>query len=333
VTRQLTLQGTIPACILPFDEDYVIDVPEYRRHLRDLASTWGVTGIVCNGHAGEVAALSREEWRLSVATAVAEAAGGVHVISGVYAETHRDAADLARTAVSEGADAVLVFPPNLLMFDGSREAGFRRFAEIAAATDVPLVVFAYPAWTGMNYDEETLTRICAIPSVVAIKDWTLDIAVYERNLRVARAQAHHVAMLTSFSTHLLPTLALGADGILSGHGSVVAELQAQLFELCQRAELDAARAVYDRLRILADAVYCSPLADMYTRMKEQLVMLNRLRVPVVRPPLAPLGGAERAALRTALVAAGLLDVPAATTLDAATSRLRGILPPREDAQH
>ena len=319
MTQQLALQGTIPACILPFDEDYAIDVAEYRRHLRDLASTSGVTGIVCNGHAGEVTALSRAEWRLSAATAVAEADGGVYVISGVYAETHREAVDLARAAASERVDAVLVFPPNLLMFDASREVGYHRFAEIAAATDVPLLVFAYPAWTGMSYDEDTLARICAIPSVVAIKDWTLDIRTYERNLRIARAQAHHVAMLTSFSTHLLPTLALGADGILSGHGSVIANLQAQLFELYKNAELDAARAMYDRIRILADVVYRSPLADMYTRMKEQLVMLNRLRVPVVRPPLPPLADAERRALREALVAAGLLDEPVVTILDGATS--------------
>jgi 4-hydroxy-tetrahydrodipicolinate synthase len=306
----LTLGGTLPACILPFDEDYEIDLAGYRRHLQDLARTSGVTGIVCNGHAGEVTALSREEWQLSVATAVEAADGHAHVISGVYAETHRHAAELARAAADEKADAVLVFPPNLLMFDASREVGYHRFAEIAAATDLPLVVFAYPAWTGMHYDEDTLARICEIPSVVAIKDWTLDIATYERNLRIARSQSHHVSMLTSFSTHLLPTLALGADGILSGHGSVIADLQAQLFESFTRGETAAAEAVYERIQILTRAVYRSPLADMYTRMKEQLVMLDRLRLAVVRPPLPELDDAERVALRVALIAAGLLAEPA-----------------------
>jgi 4-hydroxy-tetrahydrodipicolinate synthase len=314
----LTLRGTLPACILAFDEDYEIDLPAYRGHLRDLASTSGVTGIVCNGHAGEVTALSREEWRLSVATAVEVADGHVRVISGVYAETHRQAAELARAAAAERADAVLVFPPNLLMFDASREVGYHRFAEIAAATDLPLVVFAYPAWTGMHYDEETLARICEIPSVVAIKDWTLDIATYERNLRIARSQSHHVSMLTSFSTHLLPTLALGADGILSGHGSVIADLQAQLFELFERGESAAANTVYEQIQILTRAVYRSPLADMYTRMKEQLVMLGRLRLAAVRPPLPALGEAERGALRAALVAAGLLGESAATPPRAGT---------------
>jgi 4-hydroxy-tetrahydrodipicolinate synthase len=301
------LQGVLPACILPFDEEYAIDVAEYRRHLKDLASTPGVTGVVCNGHAGEVTALSRDEWQLALATAVEEVHPDGRVVTGVYAETHREAAELARSAARENADAVLVFPPNLLMFDASRDVGYHRFAEVASATNLPLVVFAYPAWTGMQYDEDTLGRICEIPSVVAIKDWTLDISVYERNLRIARAQSHEVAMLSSFSTHLLPTLGLGADGILSGHGSVIAGLQAQLFEAVQRGDMAAARAVYATIQVLTRAVYRSPMANMYTRMKEQLVMLNRLRTPVTRPPLPPLTESERTALRSSLVVAGLLD--------------------------
>jgi 4-hydroxy-tetrahydrodipicolinate synthase len=251
--------------------------------------------------------LSRDEWRLALETAVEEVNGGGHVVSGVYAETHQQAAELARTAAAHGCDAVLVFPPNLLMFDASREVGYNRFAEIAGATDVPLVVFAYPAWTGMHYDEETLARICEIPSVAAIKDWTLDIATYERNLRIVRAQSHKVSMLSSFSTHLLPTLTLGADGILSGHGSVIAGLQAELLAAVQHDEMASAHEIYGRIQILTRSVYRSPLADMYTRMKEQLVMLNRLRTPVVRPPLPPLADAEREVLRAALRAAGLLE--------------------------
>jgi 4-hydroxy-tetrahydrodipicolinate synthase len=140
--------------------------------------------------------------------------------------------------------------------------------------------------------------------------------MYERNLRIARSQSHHVSMLTSFSTHLLPTLALGADGILSGHGSVIAELQAQLFESFERGDSAGANAAYERIQFLTRAVYRSPLADMYTRMKEQLVMLGRLRLAVVRPPLPALGEVERDVLREALVAAGLLGETASSRVEA-----------------
>jgi 4-hydroxy-tetrahydrodipicolinate synthase len=79
--------------------------------------------------------------------------------------------------------------------------------------------------------------------------------------------------------------------------------------LVQRADMAEARAMYERIQILTRVVYRSPLAEMYTRMKEQLVMLNRLRVPVVRPPMPPIGADERRGLRTALVDAGLLAEP------------------------
>lgn len=58
-------------------------------------------------------------------------------------------------------------------------------------------------------------------------------------------------------------------------------------------------------------IYRAPFADMYTRMKEQLVMLGRLERAVSRPPMLPLGEQESGDLRQALVAAGL---PAATAM-------------------
>src|SRR4051812_10261849 len=104
----ISLAGVLPACVLPFADNGSIDIPEYRRHLTDLTSTPGVTGVVCNGHAGEVTSLTRDEWQLTVATTVETVNGAAHVITGIYAETHRDVAELAGVAAAEGADAALV---------------------------------------------------------------------------------------------------------------------------------------------------------------------------------------------------------------------------------
>src|SRR5215470_6467325 len=68
-------EGVMPANVLPFRADLEIDEPAYRRHLRWLADTPGVTGIVANGHAAEVASLDREERRRALASAVDEIAG------------------------------------------------------------------------------------------------------------------------------------------------------------------------------------------------------------------------------------------------------------------
>jgi 4-hydroxy-tetrahydrodipicolinate synthase len=114
-----------------------------------------------------------------------------------------------------------------------------------------------------------------------------------------------VALLTSFSTNLLPALVSGADGILSGHGSVIADLHARLLAEVRQGDLAAAHRSYERIQHLTRVIYRPPMANMYARMKEHLVMLGHELSPAVRPPLEPVGEPERQQLRQALVDAGL----------------------------
>jgi 4-hydroxy-tetrahydrodipicolinate synthase len=304
---QLQLAGAIPANILTYRPDHSIDEVEYRRHIEWLASCRGVGGITCNGHAAEVSTLSREERRRMVALTAEVVNGRVPVISGVYAESFVQAIEYARDARDEGAAAILVFPLNVMLFGGNPEMAYEHFARLADALDQPMVAFVYPAWTRMQLPSELLVRICEdIPNVVAVKEWSLDIAVYERNLRALRSLQRPVAMLTSFSTHLLPSMVVGADGVLSGHGSVIADLQAELLDLVHGGEMQRAHQLYDRIQKLTAVIYREPFADMYTRMKEHLVMLGRLERSLSRPPMLPLGERERQELRAALVDAELL---------------------------
>ncbi|TAM59983.1 dihydrodipicolinate synthase family protein [bacterium] len=312
MTESLQLSGAIPANIMPFRADYSIDEGEYRRHLDWLASVPGVGGITCNGHAAEVSVLTRKERQWAAAVAVATVNHRVPVVAGIYAESYRQAIDLALDVKAEGVDALLIFPLNALLLGGDHEMVYRHYAEIASAVGLPMVLFMYPAWTRMQYGEELLQRLLTdIPLIVAVKEWSLDIGVYERNLRVLRSLDRHVAMLTSHSTNLLPSLALGADGILSGHGSVICDLQAQLLRAAGSGRREEAAVLYDRIQGLTRVVYRDPLGDMYTRMKEQLVMLGRLREAVSRPPLLPISDVERGELRDALRKAGLLAADAA----------------------
>jgi|SRR5579884_826531 4-hydroxy-tetrahydrodipicolinate synthase len=307
-------KGAIPANILPLNDDFSIDEACYRRHIEWLASQPGVGGITCNGHAAEVAALSRDERRRVLATAVETVNGRMPVICGIYAENYLQAREYARDAQSEGASGLLIFPPNALLFGGKPEMAVQHFAEVASAVPLPLVVFMYPAYTRMQYDLETLLRICEVPTVAAVKEWSLDVRVYERNLRAVRALGRPIAMLSSFSTNLLPSLTLGADGILSGHGAVIADLQAELLEAVWGHDEAGAARLYERIQKLTAVVYRDPMADMYTRMKEQLVMLGRIDRAVARPPLTPLDEAERTSLRQALYDAGLMERQAAASL-------------------
>jgi 4-hydroxy-tetrahydrodipicolinate synthase len=308
LATHLRFSGILPANILPFTPDYAIHEADYRRHLHWLASVQGVTGIVCNGHAAEVSSLDREERRRALAIAAETVGARLPVIAGVYAESTREAVALARDAEAEGAGGLLIFPPTLLMWGGREhpEMVQRHFATIADAVPLPLVIFQYPPASGLGYTTEILVRLVAIPSVVAVKEWSNDIVAFERNLRAIRATGRPVAVLSSFTMSLLASFLLGADGAISGMGSVTADFQAEMFAQVQQGDLEAARKIHDRLDPLVRAFYAPPFLDMHNRMKEALAMLGRIERAVVRPPLCPIGDAERAAIRTALTVAGLL---------------------------
>src|SRR4029450_2350260 len=128
----LRFSGVMPANILPFTADLAIDEPGYRKHLRWLAGTPGVTGSVANGPASEVSALTREERKRSLAIALDEIAGACPVIAGVYSDGTQEAVDLARGARAAGAAGVLVFPPPLFRWGAQTKPDMwgRRFADV-----------------------------------------------------------------------------------------------------------------------------------------------------------------------------------------------------------
>ncbi|MBI4247023.1 MAG: dihydrodipicolinate synthase family protein, partial [Candidatus Rokubacteria bacterium] len=250
---------------------------------------------------------SREERRRALASARDEVGPAGPVMAGGDADGPAEAVELARDAKALGATGVLVFPPTLFMWGAQLKPDMvvHHFSEIAERADLPIVVFEYPPASGIGYAPETLARLAEIPQVAAVKDWSNDIVAFELNLRALRSTGRPVAMLSSFTMSLMSTFLLGADGAISGMGSVAADLQAELFEACQKGDLDGARRINDRLEPLVRVFYAPPFVDMHNRMKEALVLLGRIPAAHVRPPLTPVPAAERDAIRRALAAAGL----------------------------
>jgi 4-hydroxy-tetrahydrodipicolinate synthase len=292
----------MPANLLPFTANLEIDERAYRSHLRWLADAPGVTGIVANGHASEVSSLTREERKRSLAIAMDEVAGKVPVVAGVYSDGTAEAVELARDAQAAGAAGLLVFPPTLFMWGAQLKPDMvlRHFSELADGVDLPLIVFEYPPASGIGYSPETLAALCKIPSVAAVKDWSNDIVAYEKNLRALRASGRPVAMLSSFTMSLMASFALGADGCISGMGSVAADLQAALLAAVKAGRLDEARAINERMAPLVNVFYAPPFVDMHNRMKEALALLGRIPAAHVRPPLTPVTDDERHRIRLAL---------------------------------
>jgi 4-hydroxy-tetrahydrodipicolinate synthase len=295
--------------LLPFDADLAIDEKSFRTHLRQVGATEGLSAITVNAHSTEVASCTFEEQRRVMGIAADEVGDRLPIVHGVWADASLEAARIARTAAAGGASALLVFPPGPFTLGHNADMAIAHFKCVAeAAPDLPIIAFQYPLATGQGYSPETLLKLVdAVPQIRAIKDWTNNVQLHEWQVRTLQSLPRPVNVLSTHSSWLMSSLVLGCKGLLSGSGSVIADLQSALFRDVQTNDLASARAVNDRIYPLARAFYADPFVDMHNRMKEALVLLGRLSCAAVRPPLVKLGAAEIERIRAALIDARMLD--------------------------
>ncbi len=298
--------GVIPACLLPLHDDLSIDEKSYRKHIREVGSTRGVAALTVNGHASEVSSCTFEEQEKLLDLALAEVGDRVPLVNGIYAESGMEAVRLARMADAKGASALLVFPPNVFMLGSRPEMVVDHYRRIADATDLPLIIFQFPVSLPVTYSHDVLLRLIQeIPSIKAMKDACGDPARHEMTVRALQSDSRPFHVLTTHSAWLLSSLVVGCNGLLSGAGSTIADLQVELFEAVRGNDLAKAKAVAARIYHTTHAFYGPPAVDMHNRMKEAQVILGRLPSAAVRPPLQKLGAAEIDRIRQHLKAAGI----------------------------
>ncbi len=292
-------KAIIPAALTSIDKDGNIDFLDFKRHISSLADIEGVSAIMVNGGSGHDKTLTREERRKLLGEALAAVDNKVPILAAVReSESIPNLAPLAKDAQLEGAQAMTIMPP-------SNEQGFswdfarRRFEEACTASNLPVVIYQ------SRYETEILVQLVSSFPVVGVKEGSRDPLTFERNLRALRDLKRNIAVWSTHSKWLLADLAIGADGILSGMGSVAADLHVALAEAVDRSDLVAARRISDRIFPLVEAFY-RPGQDAHIRMKYALKKLGRQKHDFVRPPLRPIDADERMKIDQALVESGLL---------------------------
>ena len=300
--------GVIPAVILPFHEDFSIDEISFRSHLRDVVSVSSVSAITINAHSTEVASCTFEEQQRILAITRDEVGTKMPIINGIYAEGSLEAERLAAAAAQGGASALLVFPPGPFTMGHRPEMVIDHFKRIANASELPLIAFQYASTSPQSYSLETLIELLdKVPQVRAIKDWISNPHTHNKHIELLQSREQPVNVLSTHSAWLLSSLVLGCNGLLSGSGSVIADLQSQLFQAVQKNDLSLAKKLHKRIAFTADVFYANPWVDMHNRMKEALVIMGKIPRAVVRPPLMKISESEILKIKIALKNAGLLE--------------------------
>ena len=165
--------GVIPAVTTPFDAHGEVDLDALKGNARSLLDA-GLTGLVGNGTMGEAGSLSAAE-RRTVVEALVDAAGSrATVTAGVSAQNPQAAIGYARDAEAAGAGALMLLPP--LLYGGDEREVVAYFASVAAATELPLMVYNNPvASGGTDLLPGFLLRLAEqVDAVVAVKECSGD---------------------------------------------------------------------------------------------------------------------------------------------------------------
>ncbi|MDA9914296.1 dihydrodipicolinate synthase family protein [Alphaproteobacteria bacterium] len=306
--NKIQLEGVIPATLIAFDEDFQIDEKASREHIRECALTPRISAVTVNGHSSEIHACSFDEQKKILNFSLDEIGDIVPIINGVYADGSIEAAKIAKMSDTNGASALLCFPPQSMSMGGHLrpEMAVEHFSRIADATDLPLICFNYPSSGNLSYPFETLLELFEkVPTIKAIKDWSNEPMLHEKHIKTFQNLPNPVNVLTTHSSWLMSSLVMGAKGLLSGAGSVIASLQVDLFFSIKNKDLETAQKINEKIYPLVQAFYAPPFLDMHNRMKETLVLLGIMDKAVVRPPLMKLSEKEINSLRQAISLSGL----------------------------
>jgi 4-hydroxy-tetrahydrodipicolinate synthase len=288
--------GAWTALVTPFRNDAVDE-----RALRALVEDQivkGIDGLVPCGTTGESASLNHAEYLEVLRHTVEQAKGRVPVVAGAGSASTRHSIELAQAAKDAGADGVLLVTPYYSR--PTQDGLYAHFTAIAAAVDLPIMLYNIPIRTGVDLALATLERLASVPSIVAIKEATGNVL---RSAEISARLGERFTILSGDDALTLPIMAVGGQGVVSVASNVVPGEVARLVQLCREGDMASARVLSHRLRSLCEALF---IESSPGPVKAALAMCGRIQ-PEMRLPLVMPGAASQTQIRGVLKQLGLLS--------------------------
>jgi 4-hydroxy-tetrahydrodipicolinate synthase len=296
MTAKTGFRGSFTALVTPF-KNGGLDEKAFR-DLVDWQVAEGTSGFVPVGTTGESPTLSHEEHRQVVKWCVEQARGRVPVIAGAGSNSTEEAIEFARHAQECGADAVLVVTP--YYNKPTQEGLYRHFKAINDAIGIPIFIYNIPARSVIDMSVDTMKRLFELDNIAGVKDATANVVRVSQQ-RAAMGEGFN--QLSGEDATALGFMAHGGHGCISVTSNVAPRLCAEFQNACLKGDYRAALKLQDKLMPLHTALFIetNPAPAKYA-----LSVLGKC-AEMVRLPMVPLADRSKAAVRDAMVHAGLIN--------------------------
>lgn len=289
------LQGSLVAIVTPMLDDGSLDI-QALRSLIDYHIEQKSDGIVVVGTTGESPTVDFDEHALLIKTTVEHSAGRIPVIAGTGANSTSEAIALTRKAKELGADACLLVTP--YYNKPTQEGLYQHFQAIAAAVDIPQILYNVPGRTGCDLQNDTVLRLAAIKNIVGIKDATGNI---ERGTDLILRAPAGFAIYSGDDASSLALLLLGGHGVISVTANAAPKLMHDMCAAALTGDTKAARSANAKLFALHQKLFveANPIPVKWVLQQMGLIQGG------IRLPLVPLSSQFHDTLRSAMKQAAI----------------------------
>jgi len=266
-----------------FDRDFAVDYKRTGELALRIVNSGFVDTIIVGGTTGEFHALTLEE-RLNLYKSVKETIGNkCPILAGTGAASTMQAITLTKEAEKIGIDGVMVITPYYCK--PTPQGIFEYYKLVASSTNLPVMIYNVPIFTGVNVSADILVKLAKIKNVVGIKDETAinPAQVTEYILRVA---SNNFAVYTGDDIMVLAALAQGAVGVVSGGSHLVGDKMKKMIELFLKGEIEAAKKIHYQLYPLFTAFSMNGRIHPVPLLKAALKIVG-FDPGLPRPPLVP----------------------------------------------
>lgn len=280
----MNIQGILVPLVTPFKADHSLDVDTLKT-LTEAFINKGVTGLVVCGTTGEYYTLTEQERETVLTTVAGIAKGRVTLVAGINDLSTEGACQRARQAQALGYEGLMLAPPPYSLPD---QAGvIAHYETVAAATDLPIIMYNFPARIGLSIDYETVVHLAQNPNIIAIKESSGD---FSRALRLLQTEWTDFEVVCGCDDQPLDFFFWGAKSWIAGAGNVFPEEQVALFNAAQANDWAHARTI---MQSIYPAIY-SMESGNYNQKAKLGCLKGQIDVGPVRLPLSPLSAAQAA---------------------------------------
>src|SRR5579871_1643490 len=233
--------GCGTALVTPFRRDQSLDEEALRKLVRRQIDA-GINFLVPCGTTGESPTLTRGEHLRVVEITLEEAKGSkVPVLAGAGGYNTREVAELARELEKMGVDGILSVTP--YYNKPTPEGLYQHYQAIAAAVDLPIIVYSIQGRTGINVEPATLARLATIPNIVGVKEASGNIA---QMANILGTLPPNFTVLCGDDPITIALMALGGKGVVSVVSNQIPAEMTQLAQACLRGDFATARQIQSR---------------------------------------------------------------------------------------